>query len=440
MAHSRLKLLRELHRQLAMSPPDVRRGHMDRLERLLSDFDTERVYPYEYIYFRVTGFRPTEDFRETYAGSELLPELQWILEDLSRRVPRDAEATGEEVLTVKEAAAEAGVSVRTVQRWRRRGLVCRTYRFPDGSVQRGIRRSSLERFFRANPELAEGARRFERMNRTEQRRALKRARALAERGLGVTETARRVAGELGRATETVRRTIRRHDEDHPSEAVFAEDRTEDADAERMLTLFREGVSADDLAERFGLSRQSIYRIVNTARAERLLREPLEAFEEDEFDAPDADETILGADYGAARELLEGQAEPTGRTRGERWWESPLTPEAERRLWRAYNYLKARANRLLEEVNPNRYVPSRLLDEIESRRGRARDLHDALVRAHLPLVDHVAWQHAGRRSPADALVTRGRRTLSDLVQAFDYRKGGRFPSYATLELLKRFARD
>jgi DNA-directed RNA polymerase specialized sigma subunit len=434
------QILSELQKQLRVSPADVLAAHCRRLEEFLLEFDPAQTYPYEYIYFRITGFRPSEDFRQNYEGRELLPELTRMLEDLSRRAPRSTESTGEEVMTMQQAAEAAGVSVRTVQRWRRRGLVCRTYRFPDGEVRRGIRSSAMERFMHEHPELAENARKFNRMDLSEEREAVERARNYADQGLGVTATARKVAAELGRATETVRRTIRDHDEDHPSEAVFAAENTPEAEPQQVLERYRRGESAEELAEHYGLSRQSIYRLVNSARAENLLQQPLQALHEDAFDEPDAAQQILDETYRNARRLLAEAPRHERKRDLVRWWESHLTHQQERALFRGYNFRKDRALRLLEDVNPRRYVSSKLLDTVEDHLARARELREELVTAHLPLADHVAWQHAGERAAAEDLVAQGRRELPELVDSFDYRGKGRFASYATLELLKRFARE
>jgi hypothetical protein len=433
-----LRILRELHRQLSLSPQDVLGAHCYRLEEFLLDFDPHQEYPYEYIYFRVTGFRPTEDFRRNYEGSRLLPELTRMLEDLSRRAPRRTESTEDEVLTMEETAEEAGVAVRTVHRWRRRGLVCRSYRWPDGEVRRGVRRRALETFMAAHPELSRNARSFSRMDRSEERRAMERAREYAGRGLGVTETARRVADELGRATETVRRAIRAHDEDHPSEAVFTPEQAPEAHPSEVLDRYRRGESAEDLADYYDLSTQSIYRLVNSARAEHLLAEPPAAIQDPEFDEVADDDEVLDEPFREARRLL-AHAPDQGRRRDlVRWWDSHLEPEQERSLFRGYNFLKARALRLLEEVNPRRYVSTRLLDTVERYLQRARKLRDELVTAYTPLAEHVAWQHAGRQAEAGDLVALARQELPGLVDSFDYRGKGRFASHATLELLKRLA--
>jgi DNA-directed RNA polymerase sigma subunit (sigma70/sigma32) len=179
--------------------------------------------------------------------------------------------------------------------------------------------------------------------------------------------------------------------------------------------------------------------VNAARAEELLAEPLQAIHEDAFDEPDAEQEILSERFRAARELLKQAPEPGRGRELVRWWESHLAHEQERALFRGYNFLKDRALRLLEEVNPRRYVSTKLLDAIEDYLARARTLREELVAAHLPLADHVAWQHAGQSGAAEDLVAQGRRAVPGLVDSFDYRGKGRFASYITLELLKRFAR-
>ena len=52
-------LMRELRdQQVRFAPRDRKLDQADRAERLLAEIDPERIYPYEYLCFRITDFRP----------------------------------------------------------------------------------------------------------------------------------------------------------------------------------------------------------------------------------------------------------------------------------------------------------------------------------------------------------------------------------------------
>ncbi len=442
MAQKPTGILHELHRQLMLAPVAVRRAHATRVEEFLLELDPDATYPHAFIYFRATGFQPTEGSLASYAGGEVQGALLAILADLSRDCPREVAEIGEPVSTIAEAAEMAGVSERTVHRWRRTGLVTRRYVFPDGHVQVGVRRPALERFIALNPSHAARSRRFTKVSHEEQRRIVREAGKLVARGRpNISSVAARLAERFGRAAETIRIILRNHDEDHPHEALFADDRpvTNHARRSDICEAYLRGEPVADLAERHGLSRPSIYRIINAGRARDALAIESSCYAEDAFDEPDADEQILTADLEALLHVTLDA--PTSRAasthNGGPWWECPLNDAGEAALFRAYNYRKHLIANLQKELNPAGYTASSLLDELDTQEVLVERLREAMLRIYGPLVDHVAWQHAGEREAPD-MVAEGRHHLREFLDTFDYRGPGRLTSYATLELLKRFA--
>jgi len=442
MAQKTTGVLHELHRQLMLAPVAVRRAHATWVEEFLMALDPDATYPHAFIYFRATGFQPSESSLASYAGSDIQGALLAILADLSRDCPREVAEIGEPVSTIGDAAEMAGVSARTLQRWRRTGLVARRYVFPDGHVQVGVRRSALQRFLALNPKLAARSRRFTKVDHAEQQRIVHEARLLVARERSnISSVAAHLAEQFGRAAETIRIILRNHDEDHPHEALFAGDRPVTSRARRrdICEAYLRGEPVADLAERHGLSRPSIYRIINAGRARRALALESSYYAEDAFDEPDAGERILTPDLHALLRLTldTPKSRSISTHSGGPWWECPLSEEGEAALFRAYNYTKYLIAKFQKELHPAGYTPSSLLDELDSHEVIAERLRDAMLRIYGPLVDHVAWQHAGAREAPD-MVAEGRHHLREFLDTFDYRGPGRLTSYATLELLKRFA--
>jgi hypothetical protein len=345
------------------------------------------------------------------------------------------------VLSVEEVARRHDVSVRTVRRWRRRGLVGAYYLSPDGRPFLGIRRSALDRFGERAGPMVERAGRFSRLSAEEEDRIVARARRLIEQeGLSPTAAAERVAGESGRATETVRLALLRREREEPAEAVLGpEPRRLSADARRRIyEQYGQGVHVDVLAERYDRSRSTIYRIVNRERAAEALAEPISFVEDEGFAAPRAEEQILGEEFDAAMARLDAAIE-AAEAGGAPWRGSALSPVEERALFRAYNYLRFRAAELRREIDPSRYVPSALLDRLDDLKARAEAIRSRLIRLHVPLFRQVARQHLRPDLAADDVAALGRAELGRLVDGFQYRGRARFPAYANLELMKSFAR-
>jgi len=439
MARFNIEKISELARQLGLSPCRVRRRQLDRLEALVLEIDPGRFYPLDFIYYRITGFRPTESELSACAGYLLLGDLATLLGLLSRDCPVPV-PPAEEVYSSDELARMLGVSRRTLRRWRQRGLAARAYIFPDGRRRMGVRRAALDRFTELNPTLVERSARFARLSAAERLEALELARECAGRGLTRTAAAEQIARRLGRAPETVRLLLERHDLDDPSSALFpaARKRLEGRTARAIWADYSSGVPVRELCLRYGRSRASVYRIINREKARAILAERLDYRADEAFVEPDAEERFAGEELSAAVE--KARAMPVVPVSGSvRRWTPPLTSAEEAALFRGYHYALFRIDRLRAELNPARYVATARLREIEALKGQAELIRGALVRLYGPLAEAVARRHATRPSRQEALVAEARSLLGRLVGSYNYRGRGRFASYVTLELLKHFVR-
>ncbi len=427
------RAIQELYRQLVLSPPEVRRRQADRLERLLLSLRPEQEYPYEFLYFRVTGFRPTEESRQVFRGKEVVADLHVALEALSGTAPEEATAQDQQVLTCQQVAERCEVTTRTVRRWRRRGLVARKYRFPDGRTRVGIRTGALERFEGLYGEKLDRSAGFSRMEPEEEQRILELVTEFrAEQDTSLTEATARAAEQVGRAQETVRLLVRRHSRRHPQDGRLSAGRGRLSRPARRAILedYRRNVPVEQVADRYRRSRSSIYRIINQERARDLLDTQVDYIAEDDFAEPQAGQQIAGAEWRAVMRRLEAH-------RPQQQLGAPLEAREETVAFRCYNYTKWLLAEGHKRLNPRRYVSGRLVRHLEEMADRAGRIRLALLRAYRPLAERVARQHGG--PDAERLEQEARSALARAIEQFDYRGRGRFPAYLRLDLQKRFAR-
>jgi RNA polymerase sigma factor (sigma-70 family) len=122
------------------------------------------------------------------------------------------------------------------------------------------------------------------------------------------------------------------------------------------------------------------------------------------------------------------------------YRTPLLSVArERALFLKFNFHKflfVQARRRLEP----QFARSRDLDALEQHRRDAIDTKNTIVRANLRLVVSVARKHLRPGLNLMELVSDGNMTLMRAVESFDFHKGNRFSTYATLALMKGFARS
>jgi RNA polymerase primary sigma factor len=114
----------------------------------------------------------------------------------------------------------------------------------------------------------------------------------------------------------------------------------------------------------------------------------------------------------------------------RLYEVPLlTPEEETYLFRKMNYLKFRADRLRQKLNPHKATASRV-DMIERLLAEAQTVRNQIIEANLRLVFSLAKRYAGVGSAAfDEFIGEGHVTLMRAVEKFDFARGARFSTYA-----------
>ena len=434
-----LKQLRD--QQVRFAPREKKIEQVNRAERLLAELDKSRTYTYEYLCFRITDFRPTTGASTLISGRDAIHDLRLFVEDVSDSANLPVEDAGEPVHTVEELSKMFNVSTKTISRWREQGLVSRRFIYDGRRKRVGFLRSSVERFVNSNHERVKRGERFSQLTEEERRDIVDRARRLVQAGGCPSEVARRIAKHMNRSVETVRYTLKQFDQQHPDQAVFPE-RTGTLSEEvkqRLYQQFRRGESVEALAKRYCRTRTTIYRVINEMRAKRILELPLDYMHHPSFEEPGIEAEIMGP-------MPESET-PTRKTRGPSGlppylaslYEVPLlTREQEYHLFRKFNFLKYKATKLREKLDPARARTSEM-DQIESLYDEAVKVKNQIVQANLRLVVSIAKRHVSGTEDFFSLVSDGNMSLIRAAEKFDYSRGNKFSTYASWAIMKNFAR-
>ena len=438
--HPALKQLKE--QQARFAPRERRLEQIDRAESLLGEIDPARPYPYEYLCFRITGFRPEAAPALVLDGRDVAHDLRLFVEDLSGTVSQPADQASEPVLTVEAVSRRFNVTTRTVARWRGQGLVARRFLI-EGRTKVGFLESSVTRFVDTHREQVDRGARFRQLTDEERDEIVRRARRMAQVGQGgLVEIARRIARKMLRSTETVRSTLRAYDREHPDRAIFPRiaGPLDDEAKNQIYRLFRRGISVDVLAQQFERTRSSIYRVVNEMRARRILANKLEFMAHPSFEDKAGHAEILGpmpeADPRSSRKSKPPKGLPPYLAS---LYEVPLlSREQEAHLFRRMNFLKHQANAIRDQLDPTR-AKTTTLDEIERLQEEALAVKNQIIRANLRLVVSIAKRHVGPSNNFFELVSDGNMSLIRAVEKFDYARGNKFSTYASWAIMKNFAR-
>ncbi|TWT96632.1 RNA polymerase sigma factor SigB [Botrimarina colliarenosi] len=434
----RIDTINELRRQqIRRASTDERLRRLEEVERAVAELDPARDYAVDRVVTRIGCRGWVRPDRDKAPGADLIHDLRLLVEDLSDSVDLPADAVGEQVLTVEDLAKQFNVSTKTIARWREAGLVSRKLLF-DGRKRVGFLRSSVDRFVRANQDRVERGARFRQLTDTERLELIADARRLAEEGYGRAEAIRLLVGRTGRTADTVRAILAAHEQ---SEAIFAETAgvLSDRQKEQIYAEHLAGASVEKLMKRYGRSKTTVYRLISEARFERIQRMPLDLIPNDRFSRKGADAACLGP-------MPEPETAPRKARRPSdlpaylaSLYEVPLlTREQEGHLFRKYNYLKYKAAKLRDSLDPKR-PQSVVMDEIESLYAEAVEVKNYLSRANLRLVVSIAKKRMTPNQSFFELVSDGNVSLMKAIEKFDFARGNKFSTYATWAIVKNYAR-
>ena len=309
----------------------------------------------------------------------------------------------------------------------------------------GFLLSSVERFLGAHREHARTAN-VAPVEEQERQDILRHARRLIDIGCCESEIARRIAGRLGRSPLAILHTLRKHDQEDPQQAILpraARELTREQQA-RIIKAWRRGVGIAQIAQRLDGRRAAVYRALMDERLARLNRHKVRFIDDPLYHQPEAAGAIHTiADAGSLAEASADEALRVPRDLPaylQDLYRTPLLSAAqERGLFLKFHFHKYQfvsARRRLEEPT----ACSRDLDVLEGHLRQATEVKNAIVRANLRLVVSVARKHLRPGLNLMELVSDGNLTLLRAVESFDIHKGNRFSTYATLALMKGFARS
>jgi RNA polymerase primary sigma factor len=216
---------------------------------------------------------------------------------------------------------------------------------------------------------------------------------------------------------------------------------DDATKNRVYGQRRRAVAGEVLSRRHDRSPSGIDRAMNEVRARRILGSKLEYMYSSVFDEPGADATILAPTPPAGTRQVAARAmAPAGLPSYlASLYDAPLlSREQESHLFRKMNYLKYRASKIRNSLDPVR-AEAADLDEIERLEAEALDLKNQIIRANLRLVVSIAKKRLGGSTDFFELVSDGNMSLIGAVDKFDFSRGFKFSTYASWAVMKNFAR-
>jgi RNA polymerase primary sigma factor len=449
MRNMKNQSMAQLFLQLRFTPEEKRRAQLDAAEELFAIIDKDKEYPFEFVCFRITGFHPTDDSGdEIIKGTELLDDLRIFISSLSGQLARPVTEQDQKIYTVEELAEKTGVSVKTIHRWRKRGLMARKYIFENGKKRLGFLQPAVDKFISENPGIANKAKNFTRLTEQQKQQIIKQAEKLArDTKLSRHQIIDRISAEIGKCHETIRYTLLDYEKSNPAKTALEKSTgvIDPAQTVEIYRLYKQGCGIKELMKRYNRNRSSIYRLINRRRAKILLAKKIEFIPSEEFFDKDATEKILAKPISNEESFINSKVGPSELAGGslpeylQTLKDAPvLDRKSEVELFRRYNYLKFLACQIRSGLKSPRVSGARLT-QIENYLAEAEEIKRRIIEANLRLVVSIARKHTiGGVSLLD-LVSEGNISLMGAVEKFDYTRGFRFATFASWTITKDFAR-
>jgi RNA polymerase primary sigma factor len=455
----------ELANQLTYSPADKRREPLNSAIALAGTIEPAKSYPWDFIHFRITSFQPRGHSDHQLSGKVLLADLSSLAEFLSDTLSlkiEEASADGDSVLEMEAVSRQFNVSSKTVQRWRKQGLIGLRYLHADGRRRLGFLQSAVKDFADRNRELVDRSAAFKQLTDEERRQIIELARRLAAQGdRSIKDISHQVARLMQRAPETIRYTIRNYDREHPEAAIFPED---PAAAEAMRRAQRELAAAHAQGALFEPAQPEAPSAPPAqpapARAPtlagRALPERIEYTPNPLFDHPDAANIILNVLPAEALQKAQATVDAGTNLKANDVYMArmpgglpaylalifaqPVMPqELEIDAFRRFNFLKYQAEQLRASVDV--FAPNEaLLDQITALMAQASEVKNLILQSNLRVAVHVARKHQRPDRPLMELVSDATIWLMRAIEKYDFARPTRFSTYAGLAIMKNFARD
>lgn len=432
MPKYRINSVADLARQMQFTPLATRAAQVTSAEGVLGDIDPSKAYPFDWLIFRITGYRPKNVSSDLLTGLALQHDLGLLIEQLSESLNQRTDDLDQPVLSLEEASEKFNITSKTLQRWRRRGLSGRRLTFPDGKRRIGFLLPHLERFLAGHGRQVIAAANFAPIDADETEKIRAATQRLAGAGCSRGEIARRLARRFNRSLVMVERFI-------PEGVGGAEILLEMAS--KIWRRYRHGVGLSELSHTFGYRKSSMYWAIMDERLSRIQQKKAKFIDDALYHQHDAEAVIEAIAKQEPITQIPGRVKlrDSSSILASLSDHPILTPTQERALFLKFNFHKYQfvlTRRRLDE----RRITHRTLATIERHLARANEVRNEIVRSNLRLLVSAARRHARGCVGLMDLISDGTLTLMRAVEGFDFHKGHHFATYASFGLMKEFARS
>lgn len=267
VSHAKTPCIGQLASELGYASKPTLLRHLERIDELAPQIDPDGIYPEDWIVFRITGYRPDIDTPALVPGDALRGDLSALAERISESAKITPADIHDPYETIDSLTKRWGVSRKTIERYRRLGLIAR--RLDRGRGRRSVvfMCSTVEWFEAHNRDRLGKAQRFDRFTQSQIKDFARLARGYRRYlGWSRSQSAARIAARTGHSHEGIRKALLRLDHDSTSPIFDDPGPTTTRDQMFALRASLRGIEPGRIADRLGRTRNATLRAINNARA------------------------------------------------------------------------------------------------------------------------------------------------------------------------------
>lgn len=444
------QLVADFARQLLFTSKSRRAEQIARAEALHDLIEPAQNYPFDFVNYRITGYHSESEFVDTtiLVGQALLPDLRLVIEELclaAESLPDD-----EPMTDLATLARELNVATKTIHRWRDLGLRWRWY-LPAGAKRMvlGFTPSALAHFDKMYPGRLAHAADHDQMTEADIQALLENAAQIAahtpEKSLN--QVATELARQTGRALQTIRLQLEKHDRQHPEAPLFPARHgpLTNRQARLIARLHKQGQSIEALSRQFGKTASTIRRAMLNARLQVIQRLRIEPVREH---ASYTDPTLTTG-YRQFKLRDSDWLDPATQASSDLpvilhlWFtHRQLKPAAQIQAYQQYQFLRVSAVHTAQTLAPNTCTATQI-SELESDIRKAGKMRDQLATNSLTMVMAVARRHMDHLDEQSVhilqdLLILGCQILFAEMDHFDPHRKQSFDTFLAWRLQRSFA--
>lgn len=257
----------------------------------------------------------------------------------------------------------------------------------------------------------------------------------------LSDVGTRLAKRIAASVDRPRCNSQQFDQDQPNLAIFSTGigKLNEEEKNAIYEQYRSGTPVETLAQRYRSKQTCILQVINEIRVGRIRAMPLDFIPNPQFSVADADNSIL-AEMPSADAQVKATRVPSGLPPYLASLNSVslLTREQEGHLFRKFNYLKHKASKLRNQLDPA-HAKQSVMDQIEKLYEAALAVKNQILQSNLRLVVSIAKRYVIQNDSFFELVSDGNISLMRSIDKFDFTRGYKISTYASWAIMRNFAR-